>query len=84
MAMTAYPDPLPVPSHIPRPPYVPRNFFTAPWGEHDEVSQTAGRAKGVEDLSKREEGLKVVAGMAAEVLQKIGKMVQVSARWGGC
>jgi methionyl aminopeptidase len=78
MAMTSYPDPLPVPDSIPRPPYVPRNFFTAPWGEHDEVSYTDGRVEGAEDMEKRTERLEVVAGMAAEILQKAGKMLQVS------
>ena len=76
MAITAYPDPLHVPNHIPRPPYVPRNFFTAPWGEHYEVSASESRMEG-EESADREERLEEVAGMAAEILQKVGLMVQV-------
>lgn len=76
--MTAYPDIRPVPRHIPRPAYVPANFFDAGWGDHDEVpeipvpSQEAGR---LDQLGV--EGARRAGRLAAEILGEAGKLVKV-------
>ena len=80
MAMTTYPDPLPVPASIPRPPYVPSNFFTAPWGEHDQPSFQEGRVQvdeGKRDSVERVQALLQVGGMAAEILQMVERKIRV-------
>ncbi|ORY20640.1 peptidase M24, structural domain-containing protein [Naematelia encephala] len=75
-AMTSYPSPLAVPDHIVRPPYVPRNFFTAPWGEH-EPGDALDQERHIAKLGGEEEnGLRKVAGLAAEVLHHVGKLVK--------
>jgi methionyl aminopeptidase len=75
MAMTTYPDIRPVPDHIPRPPYVPANFFTAGWGDHlpgsDEKYPPVSRD--VQDTGVRKAGAVV-----AELLREVGSMVKVS------
>ena len=76
--MTIYPPIRPVPSHIPRPPYVPRNFFEAGWGDHDEVGEikTPTQAEGRLEL-KGMKGARAVGRMAAEILKEAGKLVKV-------
>ena len=79
--MTTYPDPRPVPESILRPIYVPNNFFTAPWGYHDEVTLETGMKKPHNRLTlggQDETDVRVVAKMAAEVLQRIQRVVKVS------
>jgi methionyl aminopeptidase len=74
MAMTTYPDIRGVPDSIPRPPYVPSNFFTEGWGEHlpgsdHKFSEELGTdgVKGVRKAGK----------VVAEILKKVGKMIKV-------
>ena len=77
-AMTTYPTIRPVPSSIPRPAYVPKNFFDAGWGDHDEIvaiktpSQEEGRLN-----AKDMRGVRAVGKMAAEILREAGKLVKV-------
>ena len=77
-AMTMYPTVRPVPSSIPRPAYVPKNFFDAGWGDHDEIaavkppSQEEGRLN-----AKDMRGVRAVGKMAAEILREAGKLVKV-------
>lgn len=77
-SVTSYPTPRHVPDSIPRPSYVPKNFFTAPWGEHDvpiEQIEPEGRIKlGSED----EKAVRKVTRMAAEILRVVANLVQVS------
>lgn len=79
MAMTSYPDVLPVPVSIPRPSYVPLNFFDAPWGEHDEVERHTQGAlcRGIQLGGVDEAKVRRVAAMAAEVLDAVGNLVKV-------
>lgn len=78
-AMTAYPDVLSVPRSIPRPTYVPKNFFDAPWGEHDpvEIDENSHLARGIQLGGSDEAKIRKVAALAAEVLSEIGKLVKV-------
>lgn len=76
-AMTSYPVPRHVPSNIPRPSYVPRNFFTAPWGEHDSPdgpNEPEARMKldGSDEKAVRGAGI-----IVAEILREVGKLVKV-------
>lgn len=77
--MTSYPESLAVPRSIPRPPYVPANFFNAPWGEHDpvELDPKSYLSRGVQLGGGDEKKIRRVAAMAAEVLVEIGKLVKV-------
>jgi methionyl aminopeptidase len=79
LAMTAYPESLFVPRSIPRPPYVPANFFDAPWGDHDtvELDERAFLARGIQLGGPEEMKIRKVAALAAEVLAEIGKLVKV-------
>lgn len=75
MAMTTYPEVRAIPDSIPRPPYVPSNFFSEGWGDHlpgsDHQFPLGLDNEGFEKL--RNAG-KVVA----EILKEVGKMVKVS------
>lgn len=77
--MTVYPESLFVPRSIPRPPYVPANFFDAPWGDHDtvEVDEHAHLNRGIQLGGADEAKIRKVAALAAEVLAQIGKLVKV-------
>jgi methionyl aminopeptidase len=75
MAMTTYPDIRHVPEAIPRPPYVPSNFFTDGWGDHLPGSDTkyptelgTGGVEGVRKAGK----------VVAEILRKVERMIKVS------
>ncbi|OWZ60152.1 methionine aminopeptidase, type I [Cryptococcus neoformans c45] len=74
-AITSYPEPLPVPDHIRRPQYVPGNFFTAPWGEHN--TPDMGIDNEVEGAritlgSKEERGVRMACKVAADILKRAG------------
>jgi methionyl aminopeptidase len=75
MAMTTYPEIRGVPDSIPRPPYVPSNFFSGGWGDHlpgsDYKFPEELENEGVERVRKAG---KVVAG----ILKEVGKMIKVS------
>ncbi|GMK55942.1 hypothetical protein CspeluHIS016_0209980 [Cutaneotrichosporon spelunceum] len=72
-AMEVYPPPRHVPESIPRPAYVPANFFTAPIWEHvsglEEVGDEGIRK---EDVA----GVRAAARMAGEVLRAVGRVVE--------
>lgn len=78
--MTSYPESLSVPRSIPRPPYVPTNFFDVPWGEHDpvELDPKSYLCRGIQLGASDEARIRNVAAMAAEVLVEVGKLVKVS------
>lgn len=79
-AIKTYPPIRPVPNHIHRPEYVPKNFFEARWGYHEDVeglptlSQEEGRIR-----PEGENGLREVARTAKEVLRLIEGHVRVRA-----
>ena len=77
-AMTTYPDIRPVPRHIPRPAYVPANFFDAGWGDHEEVEEVSvpTQEEGRLDLQGIE-GVRRAGRLAAEILREAGKLVKV-------
>ncbi|WVF71491.1 methionine aminopeptidase, type I [Kwoniella sp. CBS 6097] len=88
-ALKTYPKPLPVPTEIPTPDYVPSNFFTAGWGDHEAVEhdtesegeriQLADAGAGVGSGSGGGGGVGKVreAGkMAAAILKEVGKLVK--------
>ncbi|KAI9639743.1 peptidase M24, structural domain-containing protein [Dioszegia hungarica] len=77
-AMTAYPESLFVPRSIPRPTYVPANFFDAPWGDHAtvEVDERAFLDRGIQLGGSDEAKIRKVAALAAEVLTEIEKLVK--------
>jgi methionyl aminopeptidase len=79
MAMTTYPEIRDVPEHIPRPPYVPTNFFTEGWGDHhpgsDEKYPTPPREEG-------QRGVRKAGKVVAELLKEVGRMIKV--RDSGC
>lgn len=72
--MTTYPDIRAVPDTIPRPPYVPSNFFSDGWGDH---------LPGSDDKSPLElsnegmEGVKKAGKVVAELLKEVKKMIKV-------
>ncbi|WOO80831.1 methionine aminopeptidase [Vanrija pseudolonga] len=76
-AITAYPDPLDVPDSIPRPSYVPANFFTAPIWEHEAVEvDIEAPGERIQLGSRSEARVRKVASLAAEVLSEVGKLVK--------
>jgi methionyl aminopeptidase len=77
--MTTYPDIRPVPKHIPRPAYVPANFFDAGWGDHDEVAEVPvpSQEEGRLDQGGMQ-GVRTAGRLAAEILREAGKLVKVS------
>jgi methionyl aminopeptidase len=75
--MTTYPDVRPVPISIPRPSYVPSNFFDVGWGYHlpgKEEVDTPGT--GISD-SIAVERIRKVGRLVGEVLKEVGKLVKV-------
>lgn len=81
--MTAYPDPRPIPDHIARPDYVPRNFFDAPWSEHEPVEeqQVVDQDDGRIRLGTEEEQRVRRSGKAvAQVLSEVERMLAVGCR----
>lgn len=81
MAMTTYPDPRPVPAKIPRPAYVPANFFTAPWGEHETVASEILATKPRALLDEQGvQGVRKAGKAVAEILREVGKLVKVGLR----
>ncbi|WWC89287.1 methionine aminopeptidase, type I [Kwoniella dendrophila CBS 6074] len=75
-AITSYPQPRHVPSEIPRPEYVPGNFFTADWGEHEHVEIEEASAEGIPLGSQGETRVREVAGMARDVLREVGQIIR--------
>lgn len=74
MSMTQYPDIRPVPESIPRPPYVPTNFFTDDWGDHLPGSDF----KFEEKLGKDgENGVRKAGKVVAELLKEVGRIIKV-------
>ncbi|RSH83380.1 uncharacterized protein EHS24_007060 [Apiotrichum porosum] len=74
-AMSSYPDPLPVPDSIRRPPYVPANFFTAPIWEHEETTDNSAASK-IKLGTRAHERVRAAGQAAAEVLAEVGKLVR--------
>ncbi|BEI84756.1 hypothetical protein CcaverHIS002_0501570 [Cutaneotrichosporon cavernicola] len=74
-AMEVYPPPRPVPESIPRPAYVPANFFTAPIWEHLPGGEEVGN-EGITLGSREEDGVRAAARMAGEVLRAVGQIVE--------
>ena len=82
-ALKAYPTPRAVPDHIPRPDYVPHNFFTAPWGEHDpptvdpeaEVAGERIKLGSDEEIRVRKAGH-----LAGSILAKVKSLIKVGQR----
>lgn len=73
--MRRYPDPRPVPTCIPRPPYVPSNFFTEGWGDHlpgseDKFEETLGK--------EGEAGVRRAGKVVGELLKEVKRMIKVS------
>jgi len=75
MAMTTYPEVRAVPDSIPRPPYVPSNFFSAGWGDHLPGSE---HQYPVELGHEGSEGVRKAGKVVAEILKEVEKMVKVS------
>ncbi|WRT66407.1 methionine aminopeptidase, type I [Kwoniella shivajii] len=75
-ASTSYPPPRYVPETIARPDYVPKNFFTSGWGEHDSVEIPEAQAQRIEMGGEGERRVREVAKMAREVLNDIGRLVR--------
>ena len=76
--MTTYPTPRPVPESVRRPDYVPKNFFSAPWGEHDHPQIGEDRSDDRIRLGGEDELLLRRAGtMVAEILREVGRLVKV-------
>jgi methionyl aminopeptidase len=76
MSMTRYPDIRPVPETIPRPPYVPTNFFLDGWGDHLPGSDLKFDGKLGEE---GEEGVRRAGKVVAELLKEVGRIIRVSA-----
>ncbi|KAK8864436.1 methionine aminopeptidase, type I [Kwoniella newhampshirensis] len=76
-AITSYPTSLPVPASIPRPNYVPENFFTKTWGEHDlpEVEDVEVDGERIDLGGESEKRVRKVAKMAKQVLEEVGRLV---------
>jgi methionyl aminopeptidase len=79
MAMTSYPDPSPVPNSIPRPAYVPVNFFDAPWGEHSQVPiDTIGPHRKSQLGQEGIQGVRKAGRAVGDILKEVEKLVKVS------
>jgi methionyl aminopeptidase len=78
-ALQVYPDPRPVPESIPRPAYVPANYFSAPIWEHLPGGEEVGD-DGIKLGSGEEEGVRAAGRLAGEVLRAVGKIIEVSGR----
>ena len=79
-AITSYPLPRPVPDHIIRPSYVPGNFSSAPWGDHDVPPDPLESEGRIQIGGEEERAVKTVSRMAAEVLRNVGLLVKVCAK----
>jgi methionyl aminopeptidase len=82
--MEVYPEPRPVPENIPRPAYVPANFFSAPIWEHSDPREQP-EAERIVLGSEGHAKARRAGRMAADVLREIGKLVRVSGEglgWG--
>jgi len=78
-AMTFYPDIRSVPASIPRPGYVPKNFFEAGWGDHH-PSEGEGEGLVTEMDKGGVESVRKVGNMAGRVLKEIEKFIKVCYR----
>lgn len=79
MAMTTYPDPRQVPDGIKRPPYVPSNFFTDGWGDHEPGSEVKLEERlGMEGR----EGVRRAGKVVAKLLREVGRMIRVCRQTG--
>ncbi|WVN88357.1 methionine aminopeptidase, type I [Cryptococcus depauperatus CBS 7841] len=79
LAMTSYPVPHHVPTNIPRPPYVPNNFFSAGWGEHEQPEMVVDDDEPGERImlgGREENAIRRVCRMAAKVLREASKLVK--------
>lgn len=77
-ALTVYPDIRPVPRRIPRPAYVPANFFDAGWGDHEEVEELPVPSQEEGRLDKAGvDGVRRAGKLAAEILREAGKLIKV-------
>ncbi|WVR07078.1 methionine aminopeptidase, type I [Kwoniella sp. DSM 27419] len=77
LAISSYPDVRPVPRAIPRPAYVPANFFDEPWGQHDSVEMDSEEVgEGIQLGSEEERKVRDVAKMARDVLARVGELVR--------
>jgi methionyl aminopeptidase len=75
MAMTSYPDIRHVPDEIPRPPYVPSNFFTDGWGDHYPGSDAKfSNELGPEGIA----GVRKAGKVVSEILKEVERMIKVS------
>lgn len=79
-AMEAYPDPLAVPDRIPRPEYVPESFWSDPWSEVVVLEDLEGEGPLIELGGEQEKAVRCVGKMAAEVMSRIGRFIQVRHR----
>lgn len=76
--MTSYPDIRPVPPHIPRPSYVPSNFFQVSWGDHDTPPEIITPSHEEGRLDERGiRGVREVGALVAHILREAGKLVKV-------
>lgn len=75
-ALSSYPEPLPVPDQIPRPAYVPDNFFSHPIWEHSEPKEEEHGGPIVMG-SEDEHRVRTAAKTAADILSELGKHVKV-------
>ena len=78
LAMTSYPDPRPVSTSIPRPTYVPVNFFTAGWGYHDPVDPLDNSRDAVALGTDEEKRVRAAGKLAAEILANVKRHIKVS------
>lgn len=78
-AMTTYPTVRQVPTHIARPSYVPSNFFTGGWGDHEDVEMDTSSQEGRLD-ERGVAGVRRTGRMAAEILRRAGELVRVRRR----
>jgi hypothetical protein len=76
-AMTTYPDIRHVPTRIPRPRYVPRNFFDVSWGDHETAEDDVVVARGARLSKDGIQGVRNVGRMASEVLKEVGELIKV-------
>ena len=79
-AMKRYPNPLPVPESIPRPGYVPKNFFSDPWGGNESLDSPPMLEHDGERIAmgtKDETAVRAVGKMAAEILKAVKGLIKV-------
>ncbi|ORX36564.1 peptidase M24, structural domain-containing protein [Kockovaella imperatae] len=79
-ALTSYPSPRHVPGNIKRPDYVPRNFFTAPWGHHDppkESPEDEVEGRRIRKGSEEESRVREAGKLAGQVLAQVKALIVV-------